>query len=168
MYSGLHFGHYEAAAFGPELFVLHAQKLSLCAQKGVQLARRGQGVTLLLEKICGNNFVYGLRDICLFEANFNWWNKLVFARRMMTLADKKGSFTDKLFARKGLQCADGNMYKPFFTNASKIMHHSASILTADFSGCYDRTAHTPQSITLQAFRIPRKAAVLILLVLQII
>ena len=40
-YSGLHFGHYKAASFDPELSALHAQKLSMCARKGVPLARWG-------------------------------------------------------------------------------------------------------------------------------
>lgn len=40
-YSGLHFGHYKAASFDPELSALHAQKLSMCARKGVLLAHWG-------------------------------------------------------------------------------------------------------------------------------
>lgn len=80
-YSGLHFAHYKAASFDYDLSVLHAAKLSTCARKGVPLAQWGRGLTVLLEKICGNNYVHRLRAICLFEADFNWWNKLVFARR---------------------------------------------------------------------------------------
>ncbi len=34
-YSGLHFGHYIAASFCPNLFALHAAKLSICARNGV-------------------------------------------------------------------------------------------------------------------------------------
>ena len=41
---------------------------------------------VLLEKVCGYNYVHKLRAICLLEADFNWWNKLIFAKRMMTLA----------------------------------------------------------------------------------
>ena len=37
-YSGLHFGHYKAASFDPELSALHAAKLTLCAKMGVPLA----------------------------------------------------------------------------------------------------------------------------------
>ena len=56
-YSGLHFGHYKAASFDPALSALHAAKLTLCAKMGVPLARWGFGLTVLLEKNCGNNFV---------------------------------------------------------------------------------------------------------------
>jgi hypothetical protein len=37
-YSGLHFGHYKAASFCPNLSLLHAAKLSICARNGVALA----------------------------------------------------------------------------------------------------------------------------------
>lgn len=72
LYSELHFGHYKAASFDPYLSALHAQKLTLCAQKGVPLACWGRGLTVLLEKIIGNNYVNKFRVICLFEADFNW------------------------------------------------------------------------------------------------
>ena len=70
-YSRLHMGHYKAAAYNRDLALLHAAKLSLCARTSVPLDRWGFGVTVLLEKICGNNYVHKLRAICLFEADFN-------------------------------------------------------------------------------------------------
>ena len=70
--------HYKAEPFNLHLFALHAQKLTFCARMGVPLARWGIGLTVLLEKICGNNYVNKLWAICLFEADFNWWNKLIF------------------------------------------------------------------------------------------
>jgi hypothetical protein len=39
-----------------------------------------KGLTVLLEKILGNVFVRKLRAICSLEADFNWWNKLIFAK----------------------------------------------------------------------------------------
>ncbi len=52
-YSGLHFGHYTAASFCPDLSLLHEAKLSICARKGVALAKWGKGLTIFLEKIWG-------------------------------------------------------------------------------------------------------------------
>ncbi len=40
----------------------------------------GIGLTLLLEKVVGNNFVHKLWVICLLEADFNWINKIIFAK----------------------------------------------------------------------------------------
>ena len=152
-YSGLHFDHYIAAAYDDGLSALHAAKLTFCAQKGVPLERWGIGVTVLLEKICGNNFVNKLRAICLFEADFNWWQKLVFAKRMMRLAGEKSLIPDELFAKRGSHCNNATMSKTFFCDASKIMHHPAALEEEDFEQCYDRTAHPPQAIALRSWGV---------------
>ena len=101
-YSGLHFGHYKVASFDNVLLAMHAAKLSACAKKGLSLARWGRGVTVLLEKICGYNCVHKLRAICLLEADFNWWNKLIFAKRMMALARDSDMISEENFAKKGV------------------------------------------------------------------
>ena len=166
-YSGLHFGHYKAAAFDYHLSALHAQKLTLCARKGVPLARWGRGLTVLLEKICGDNYVNRLRAICLFEADFNWWNKLVFARRMMENARRSNALPDEIFAKKGTQCIVATMSKIFFSDVSKVMHHPASIESCDFSDCYDRVVHNIQAIGLRAFKMPKPSVNMFLMALEI-
>jgi hypothetical protein len=70
-YSRLHFCHYIATSLCPDLLLLHAAELSMCARNGVALARWGKGLTVLLEKIIGNVFVHKLHTICLLEADFN-------------------------------------------------------------------------------------------------
>jgi hypothetical protein len=65
--------HYIATSYCPDLSLLHAAKLSICARNGVTLARWGMGLTVLLKKILGNVFVHKLCAICLLEADFNWW-----------------------------------------------------------------------------------------------
>ena len=100
-YSGLHFSHYKAASFDIGLSSIHCMKLTMAAKAGMPLDRWGIGVTVLLEKICGNNYAHKLRAICLLEADYNWWNKLVFARRMMKLAKEKGVIPEEVFAKKG-------------------------------------------------------------------
>jgi hypothetical protein len=55
-YSGLHFSHYILASYCPDLLLLQAAKLSICARNGVPLAQWGKGLTVLLEKIMGNVF----------------------------------------------------------------------------------------------------------------
>jgi hypothetical protein len=41
----------------------------------------GIRLNVLLEKVAGNNFVHKLRAICLLEADFNWINKIIFAKQ---------------------------------------------------------------------------------------
>ena len=154
-YSGLHFGHYIAASFCPDLSLLHAAKLSICARNGVSLARWGQGLTVLLEKILGNVFVHKLRAICLLEADFNWWNKLIFAKRMMQQAVQEGAIPQECFAKKHSHCNHAVLTKQFFCDSSRCPHHPAGLRECDFGDCYDRAAHPPTSIALQSWGIPK-------------
>ena len=52
---------------------------------------------VLLEKIIGNNFVHKLRAICLLEADFNWMNKMIFAK-----ADDRHGLREETYPRKML------------------------------------------------------------------
>jgi hypothetical protein len=54
---------------------------------------------VLLEKILGNVFVHKLQAICLLAADFTWWNKLIFAKRMMQQAIKAGSIPQGVMQR---------------------------------------------------------------------
>ncbi len=78
-FSGLHFRHYKTASFCPNLSLLHAAKLSICARIGVALARWGKELTVHLEKIIGNVFVHKLRVICLLEKN--WYLQNIWCSR---------------------------------------------------------------------------------------
>ena len=78
--SGRHFGHYKAICCHSSLIQLHVKSINLAARRGNPLVRWRQGVTVLLEKVVGNINIDKLRAICLLEADFNWWLKVVFAR----------------------------------------------------------------------------------------
>ena len=114
-----------------------------------------RGVPVILEKICDNNFVNNLRAICLFKADFNLWQKLDFARRMIAHTGGNDLFHVKTLQRKiatviMLSC----MRKTFSCYKQKVIHHPASLGESDFGDCYDRTDHRPMSIVLQLWGIP--------------
>jgi hypothetical protein len=115
------------------------------------------GRTVLLEKILGNVFVHKLRAICLLEADFNWWNKLIFARQMMHQAVLDGRILQECFAKKNSHCNYAVLTKQFFCDSSQILHHPAGLGECDFGDCYNRAAHPPTSIALQAWGIPTTA-----------
>jgi hypothetical protein len=161
-FSGLHFGHYIAASFCPSLFLLHAAKLTICTRNRVLLARWSWGLTVLLEKILGNIFVYKLRAICLLEANFNWWNKLIFAKRMMHQAIRDGSIPQECFGKKNSHCNNAVLTKQFFCDSFRSLHHPAGLGECDFGDCYNRAAHSPTSIVLQSWGITQLAVCVLL------
>ena len=165
-FSGCHFGHYKAASFSKDLSAFHAAKLTACARKGVVLPRWTVGLTVLLEKTPGNNRIHKMRGIVLVECDFNWYMKVVVARRMLQSAQEKNQVPIECFAKKGSNCINAVMTKIMLCDESRIHHHPACIGGNDFADCYDRIAHPPASIALQSFGVPRPAIRVLLIAMQ--
>ena len=138
--------------------------MTICAKNGV--SRWGMGLTVLLEKILGNVFVHKLCTIYLLEADFNWWNKLIFAKRMMHQAIAAGSIPQECFAKKYSHCNHVVLTKQFFCDSSRVLHHPAGLGECDFGDCYDRAAHPWTSIALQSWGIPKPAIQVLLSTMQ--
>jgi hypothetical protein len=152
-FSRIHFGHHKAASFDRNLSALHAAKLSTCAMKEIPLARWGVGLTVPLEKTCGNNNITKMRAICLLEGDFNYYNKVIFACRMMISAQEKGQIPLQCFTRKGSSCINAVMTKIMICSESWTHPYLACIRGNDFGDCYDRVAYPPASIALQSWEI---------------
>ncbi len=107
-------------------------------------------------------FVHKLRAICLLKADFNWWNKLIFAKRMMQHTITEGSF-----AKKNSYCNYAVLTKQFFCNSSRTQHHPVGLGECDFDDCYDHAAHPPTSIALRSWGIPVMAIRVLLTSMQV-
>jgi hypothetical protein len=92
------------AAFQYMLLAMHTAYLTACTRKGIPLKQWGVRLTVLLEKIIGNNFVHKLRAICLLKADFNWINKMIFAKRMIGMALEKKLILGEFFSKRGSNC----------------------------------------------------------------
>ncbi len=69
---------------------LHALKTILALNQGLALDCWSMGLSVMLEKIYGCTFVSKLCAILLMEADFNFYNKLVYGVRMMDNVSKHG------------------------------------------------------------------------------
>jgi hypothetical protein len=165
-YSNIHFGHYKAISHNRYLSSLEAAKLSLAAKTGIPVERWGHSLTVLLEKEFGNIYLEKMRAICLMEADFNWLNKLVFAKRMMDQAYDKGLIPTEQFARRSTQAAHGVLCKVLFCDVVRALHLTAGLPSVDLGNCYDAVSHLIASISLQAFKVPLMTIILSLSVLQ--
>ena len=165
-YSDLHFGLYMANARSHKLSTLHAAKLSLAAKLGITLDRWHNALTVLLEKTFGCILINKLRAICLLEADYNWLMKLIFAKRMMDNARRRGIIPVEQFAKGGSRPQEGCLVKTLFGDRARILHRSAAIDSVDFHSCYDAVAHPIASIALQAWAVPLIMVKVMLSVLQ--
>jgi hypothetical protein len=87
--SGLHYGHYKAAAQSDLLSEMHALMTKLAVTGGAPLACWESGLSVMLEKTKGIIQVDKLRAILLMEADFNFYNGLMFAKRMVDRAESQ-------------------------------------------------------------------------------
>jgi hypothetical protein len=156
-FSGVTFSHYKAVASHLMLLLMHAAYLTACAQRGLPLARWWVGLTVLLEKIVGNNFVHKLWAICLLEADFNWINKIIFAKQMIGSALERNLIPGKCFSKKGSNCINAVMTKIFICDESRIHHHDACIAGNDFGDYYNHAAHPIAAMLLRSFGVPQPA-----------
>jgi hypothetical protein len=127
---------------------MHAAKLTLAASTGVPLARWGNGLTVLLEKVFRNIYIDKMRAICCLEANYNWLNKFVFAKQMIDKAFEGDIIPVEQFAKRGSQATKGVLTSGLFCNIAQALHKSAAIESVDLANCYDAVAHLIASIAL--------------------
>ncbi len=147
-FSGVTFSHYKAAAFHYMLSAMHAAYLTACTRKGIPLKGWGVGLTVLFEKIIGNIFVHKLQAICLLKADFNWMNKMIFAKQMIGMALERKFIPGECFSKRGSNCISAVMMKIFICDESRIHHHDAIFEGCNFADCYDRITHNIAGISL--------------------
>ena len=154
--SGRHFGHYKAISTDPDLVSLHLTSINHAATRGIPLTRWSNGVTVLLEKVAGTKRIEKLRAICLLEADFNWWLKVIFARRMMYRMKSKGAVPLEQGAVKGKTTTNTTLIKQLYFDQANILHEDCALASTDAANCYDAVNHAAASIALHAMGVERE------------
>ena len=164
--SGCHFSHYKVAAENDYLSALHVARLNLALETGIPYERWGHGVTVLLEKEFGSIYINKLRAICLFEADFNWLQKIIFAKRMIGNARKTSIIPPEQCATPGVDANQGSMMKILHCDVHRTLHVPYSVVSADLANCYDAVNHAVAALALLCFGVPHMAIKLVLTCLQ--
>jgi hypothetical protein len=151
--SGRHFGHYCAISENKDLSLLQVRSINLAARQGSPLDCWRQGVTVLLEKVAGNIRIDKLHAICLLEADFNWWLKVVIAKRMMHQMKMTGVLLLEQSATTGKTAVDYSMTKQLFFDQANILHTTCTVSSNDAANCYDAVNHAAGSFALQSMNV---------------
>lgn len=145
--SGRDFGHYFASCDDPYLVNFHVRNIKVAVQRGEPLAQWKQGITVLLEKIACNTSINKLCAICLLEADFNWWLKIIFAWCMMHCIQKLGILPVEQGATLGKTTSDSSMLKQLFFDQVNILNHMCAVSSTDAENCYDAGNHSVGSMS---------------------
>ena len=86
--SAAHFGHLMTKTTDDYLARPHVKKLNCALATGKPLSRWGRSLVVLLKKVFGSIMFEKLRAIILFEADFNWIQKVVYSKYMNGMINK--------------------------------------------------------------------------------
>ena len=100
------FNHMIAQSFSDKLTTLQIKKMNLMLRLGLPLERWLNGILLLLQKEIGNIDIDKLRFIILFEADFNFLLKKIFAQQLMACAIENDTLPIEFYAMKGKKAKD--------------------------------------------------------------
>jgi hypothetical protein len=104
--------------------------------------------------------------ICLLEANYNWFNKFVFAKQMMDKAFEGDIIPAEQFAKRESQATEGVLTSALLCNIFQALHKTVAIDSVDLAYCYDAVAHLIASISLQSFKVCKVMVAMMLYVLK--
>lgn len=118
--SGLHIGHYQVAAYFPEIGKVLATMMTLPFQYAFAPERWCNSIHLMLEKCQGRPLLNKLRIIQLFEADFNASLKIKISRQLMRTAEEQQLFgKDMHGGLKGKSMHDALMTQQLTYNISQ-------------------------------------------------
>lgn len=131
--------------------ILHVESMNIAAKYGLSLDRWKSVLTVLLEKVMGN-MLMKLRSICLLEADFNWWLRIIFSRKMMSKIRQEGRIPIEQLATAGKCPIDGLMCEQMgLFDRANTLHFPANMISVDAEQCYDAVNHAATSLAMQAY-----------------
>jgi hypothetical protein len=121
----------------------------------------------MLEKQKGVIQVDKLRAILLMEADFNFYNGLMLAKRMMSRAEHNRWIPCEIYGgRKNHEAIEVAMNRRLLSDIACQQCTPIAIASVDAQTCYDRMAHSIASIAAQGWQVDPKAIVVMLLTIQ--
>jgi hypothetical protein len=121
----------------------------------------------MLEKEAGVIKVDKLWAILLMEADFNFFNGLMFAKRMMDCAESLGKLPIECYgSRKNHEAIEVALNRRLIADLLRQKRIPGAIASVDAHTCYDRITHAAGSICAQSWDVDPQAIIAMLLTIQ--
>ena len=111
----------------------------------------------MLEKTAGVAVVTKLRAILLMEAEFNFYNKFIFGKRMMDLARRHGMMPEEIYSKKGRTAGDVLLHQVLAYDIARQKRTPLIVASVDATQCYDRIAHGIVTLSMRAAKVPENS-----------
>ena len=138
--SGRHLGHYRAIIQDDTLLSCLTKFLDIIVQRGISLSRWQHAVNVMLEKDAGCPKINRLRIIHLFEADFNFFLKLLWGHRLVHRAHEfKMINTGQYGSVPGRTAIELVMLNQISNDICRTNKYNIIVrFDNDASACYDR------------------------------
>ena len=156
--SGRHLGHYKAIIQDPGLLTSMTQFLHVIIKRGITLTRWSNAVNIMIEKDQGTPRITRLRIIHLFEADFNFFLKLIWGSRLVKRTVHLDLLNDGQHGSVPRRTAtDPIMLTQLTTDLCRILKHNHARFDNDASACYDRIIVTLGMLAARRCGMPENA-----------
>ena len=137
--SGRHLGHYKAIIQHPILLECLTKFLSIAISRGLSISRWQNAINIMLEKDPGRPTINRLRIIHLFEADFNFFLKIMWGYRLVHRAkDYNMINTGQYGSVPGKTAIELVMLNQISNDICRTNKTNLIRFENDASACYDR------------------------------
>jgi Reverse transcriptase (RNA-dependent DNA polymerase) len=165
--SGRHLGHYislltkigdDTDELGEKILSLHHKMLNIAQYRGQPYERWKSEVEIMLEKEPGDPKIDRLRIICLYEADYNLFLKIMWAHRLVTVAEKQNLFDDCQGGGRPNRTSNDVAVRKMLTYAySQVTRTNFACMDLDAKSCYDRIVASFALLCSRRFGMPKTA-----------
>ncbi len=153
--SGLHFGHFKASSLHDHLTDIDRIFLEISMTHGIILKRWLQATDVMIPKKANSINVTKLRKIMLFEADWNFMNKIV-GKRLMKHAESADTIAPEQYgSRKKKSAIIHATNKQILFDIIRQKKMNVMLLILDATACYDCISVPFASICLQRQGAPQ-------------
>jgi hypothetical protein len=165
--SGRHLGHYislltkigdDTDVLGEKILNLHHKMLVIAQYRGRPYERWKSEVEIMLEKEPGNPKIERLRIICLYKADYNLFLKIMWAHRLVTVAEEQNLFDDCQGGGRPNRTSNDVAVRKMLTYAySRVTRTNFACMDLDAKSCYDRIVASFALLCSRRFGMPKTA-----------
>ena len=157
MKEGTHYGHWKVGYMDDEIADVHVGFANVPFLSGYTPNRWKYGINSIIPKEHGNYRINRLRTILLYEADYNYNNK-VLGRRMMHHAEAHNILAPEQYgSRKNITAIVCALNKRLMFDILRQTKTPAGICSCDLHSCYDRVIHPFASVAMQRAGAPAAA-----------
>jgi hypothetical protein len=165
--SGRHLGHYislmtkigdDTDQLGETILELHHKMLKIAQYRRKPFERWKKETEVMLEKDPGDPKIDRLRIICLYEADYNLYLKIMWAHRLVKIAEKHNLFDDSQSGGRPRRTSnDVALRKMLVYSHSRITRSNFASMDLDAKSCFDRIMATFGMLCSRYFGMPKSA-----------